>query len=76
MDATECIAALMKAVHEREIRELLDFAEFLLAKCDRGKTEALDTLDNCAGRHDRGKRQREELHEQYAPHRLTALALH
>jgi len=38
MGATEGIAELMKAMHEREIREMLDFAEFLLAKRDREKT--------------------------------------
>jgi len=32
MGATERIAELMKSKQEREVREVLDFAEFLIAK--------------------------------------------
>ena len=47
----------------REISEMLDFAEFLLAKRDREKTEAWATLDKYAGRYDGAKWQREELYD-------------
>ncbi len=63
MGATERIADLMKTMHEREIQEMLDFAEFLLAKRDREKTEAWATLDKYTGRYDGAKWRREELHE-------------
>lgn len=53
----------MKAMHEREIGEMLDFAEFLLAKRDREKTEAWATLDKYAGCYDGAKWQREELYD-------------
>jgi hypothetical protein len=62
MGATERIAELMKAMHEREIREMLDFAEFLLAKRDREKAEAWETLDKYAGRYDGTNWQREEIY--------------
>ncbi len=48
MGATERIAEIMKSMHEREIGEMLDFAEFLLAKRVREKAEALATLDKYA----------------------------
>ncbi len=63
MGATERIADLMKAMHEREIQEMLDFAESLLAKRDRKKAEAWATLDKYAGRYDGAKWQREELYD-------------
>ena len=63
MGATERIAELMKSMHEREIGEMLDFAEFLLAKRDREKTEAWSTLDKYAGRYDGAKWRREELYD-------------
>ncbi|MBE0623835.1 MAG: hypothetical protein IH606_03375 [Burkholderiales bacterium] len=63
MGATERIAELMKVMHEREIGEMLDFAEFLLAKRDRETTEARATLDKYAGRYDGAKWQREELYD-------------
>ena len=50
-------------MHEREIGEMLDFAEFLLAKRDREKTEAWATLEKYAGRYDGAKWQREELYD-------------
>jgi len=63
MGATERIAELMKAMHEREIDEMLDFAEFLLAKRDKEKAEAWATLDKYAGRYDGTKWRREELYD-------------
>jgi hypothetical protein len=42
---------------------MLDFAEFLLAKRDRAKTEAWATLDKYAGRYDGTKWEREELYD-------------
>lgn len=63
MGAAERIAELMKAMHEREIAEMVDFAEFLLAKRDREKVEALSTLDKYSGRYDGTKWRREELHD-------------
>jgi len=63
MGAAERIAELMKAMHEREIGEMLDFAEFLLAKRDREKAEAWATLDKYSGRYDGAKWQREELYD-------------
>lgn len=61
MGAAERIADLMKAMHEREIQEMLDFAEFLLAKRDREEAEAWSTLDKYAERYDGAKWRREEL---------------
>ena len=63
MGATERIAELMKSMHEREIEEMLNFAEFLLSKRDREKAEAWATLDKYAGRYDGAKWQREELYD-------------
>ena len=63
MGATERIAKLIKSMHEREIAEMLDFAEFLLAKRDREKADALTTLDKHAGRYDGAKWKREELYD-------------
>jgi hypothetical protein len=40
MGAAERIAELMKAMHEREIGEVLDFAEFLIAKREREQKDA------------------------------------
>jgi len=50
-------------MHQREIDELRDFAEFLLAKRAREKAEAWATLDKYAGRYDGAKWQREELYD-------------
>ena len=63
MGAAEPIAELIKAMHEREIAEMVDFAEFLLAKRGHDKTEAWATLDKYAGRYDGGKWRRKELYE-------------
>lgn len=63
MGAAERIAELMKAMHEREIGEMLDFAEFLLAKRRQEKAEAWATLDKFAGRYDGTKWEREELYD-------------
>jgi len=63
MGAVDRIAELMKAMHEREIAEMLEYAEFLLAKRGRDKAaEAWATLDKYAGRYDGGKWRREELY--------------
>jgi len=63
MGAMERIAELIKAMHEREISEMLDFAEFLLAKRDKEKAEAWNTLSKYAGRYDGAKWQRDELYD-------------
>jgi len=49
MGATERIAELMKSKQEREVREVLDFAEFLIAKRERDKTDAFAVLEKYAG---------------------------
>jgi hypothetical protein len=49
MGATERIAELMNVLQEREIREVLDFAEFLLAKRERDKDAAWATFETHAG---------------------------
>lgn len=49
MGAEERIAELMKSMQEREIGEVLDFAEFLIAKRERDKTEAFAVFDKHAG---------------------------
>jgi len=49
MGATERIAELMKSMQEREVREVLDFAEFLIAKRERDKTDAFAVLEKYAG---------------------------
>jgi len=63
MGAAERVAELMKAMHEREISEMLDFAEFLLAKRDREISEAWSTLAKYAGRYDGSKWRREDLYD-------------
>lgn len=63
MGATERIAELVKAMQEREIQEILDFAEFLLAKRERDKAEARATLAKYAGRYDGTKWQREDVYD-------------
>jgi hypothetical protein len=63
MGATERIAELVKTMREREIEEMLDFAEFLLAKRDREKADASATLDKYAGRYDGVKWRREDLYD-------------
>lgn len=49
MGAAERIAELMKAMHEREIGEVLDFAEFLIAKRQRDKVDAWSVFEKHAG---------------------------
>ena len=49
MGAAERIAELMKAMQERDIGEVLDFAEFLISKRERDKTAARATFGKCAG---------------------------
>ncbi|MEO8386414.1 MAG: DUF2281 domain-containing protein [Betaproteobacteria bacterium] len=49
MGATERIAELMKSMQEREVREVLDFAEFLIAKRERDKTDAFTVFEKHAG---------------------------
>jgi len=49
MGATERIAELMKSMQEREVREVLDFAEFLIAKRERDKTDAFAVFEKHAG---------------------------
>ena len=63
MGAAERIAELIKAMHEREIAEMVDFAEFLLARRGHDTTDAWITLDKYAGRYDGGKWRREELYD-------------
>ncbi len=63
MGAAERIAELMKAMQEREVQEILDFAEFLLAKRGRDKADAWAALDKYDGRYDGTKWQREEIYD-------------
>lgn len=49
MGAAERIAELMKAMQEREIGEVLDFAEFLIAKRKREKADAWSVFGKHAG---------------------------
>jgi len=63
MGATERIALLIEKMREREIDEMLDFGEFLLAKRDKEKAEALATLDKYADRYDGVKWRREDLYD-------------
>ncbi len=49
MGAAERIAELMNAMHEREINEVLHFAEFLIAGRDREKADAWATFEKHAG---------------------------
>ena len=62
MGAAERIAELMKDMQEREIGEVLDFAEFLLAKRDREKAGAWATFEKHAGTWS-GKFNREECYD-------------
>jgi hypothetical protein len=63
MSAAERITELMKAMDEREVAEMLDFAEFLLAKREREQAEAWATLEKYTGRYDGAKWQREALYD-------------
>ena len=49
MGAAERITELMKAMQDREIDEVLDFAEFLIAKREREKADAWATFDKYSG---------------------------
>ena len=49
MGAAERIEELLKAMHEREIGEVLDFAEFLIAKRDRDKADAFAVFEKYSG---------------------------
>jgi hypothetical protein len=49
MGAAERIAELMKVMQEREIGEVLDFAEFLIAKRKREKDDAWSVFEKHAG---------------------------
>lgn len=49
MGAADRIAELMKSMHEREIGEVLDFAEFLVAKRQREQKDAFAVFDKHAG---------------------------
>lgn len=49
MGAAERIAELMKAMQEREIDEVLDFAEFLIAKRERERKDAFAVFERHAG---------------------------
>ena len=49
MGATDRIIELIKTMQEREIVEVLDFAEFLIAKRDREKADAWASFDKHAG---------------------------
>jgi hypothetical protein len=53
----------MKTMRERELDEMLDFAELLLTKRDKDKAEASATLDKYAGRCDGVKWRREDLYD-------------
>ena len=50
-------------MQEREVAEVLDFAEFLIAKRAREKGEAWEVMNKYAGRYDGSKWQREELYD-------------
>lgn len=49
MGAADRIAELIKVMPEREIGEVLDFAEFLIAKRARDKADALSVFEKHAG---------------------------
>ena len=63
MGAAERIAELIKSMHEREIAEMVDFAEFLLARRGHDTTDAWITLAKYSGRYDGGKWRREKLYD-------------
>ena len=63
MGAAERIAELIKAMHELEIAEMVDFAEFLLARRAHDTTDAWIALDRYAWRYDGSKWRREELYD-------------
>ena len=49
MGAAERITELMKSMQDREIGEVLDFAEFLIAKREKEQKEALAVFGKHAG---------------------------
>lgn len=49
MGAAERITELMKAMQDRELGEVLDFAEFLIAKREREQKDALAVFEKHAG---------------------------
>lgn len=49
MGAAERIAELMKSMQERELNEVLDFAEFILAKREKEQKDALAVFEQHAG---------------------------
>ena len=49
MGAAERMAELVKSMHERELGEVVDFAEFLIAKREREQLDALAVFQRHAG---------------------------
>lgn len=49
MGAAERIAELMKSMQEHELSEVLDFAEFILAKREKEQKAALAVFEQHAG---------------------------
>jgi len=49
MGAAERMAELMKSMQERELDEVLDFAEFLMAKREKEQKDALAVFEEHAG---------------------------
>jgi hypothetical protein len=49
MGAADRIAELIRAMHEHELGEVLEFAEFLIAKREREKVDAWGVFEKHAG---------------------------
>lgn len=49
MGAAERMAELMKSMQERELGEVLDFAEFLIAKREKEQRDAFAVFEKHAG---------------------------
>ena len=63
MDITEKLHDLIKTLPEKELSEVLDFAEFLKTKREREKAESWATLDRHTGRYDGAKWNRDDLYD-------------
>jgi hypothetical protein len=63
MSGADKLYDLAKSLPEWEVDEILDFAQYLIAKRERERREGWEVFDKYQGRYDGGKWQREELYD-------------
>lgn len=63
MSSAEKLYDLAKSLPEWDVDEILDFAQYLIAKRERQRQEGWKVFEKYEGRYDGGKWRREELHD-------------